>query len=318
MEKLFLQDEVEIVKNKINTYLLEEKNILYPQLRQILKKPGKLIRACLLILCAKLFGKTNDKILNSAVVIELIHLASLIHDDVLDEGTKRRGEKTINIIWGNRNSILTGDYILSVALNVLSSHVIDSKNLGIIEILSREMKNMCEGEALDTQKNKKVNEEKYIEIVEKKTSSLFCASCEIGAYLGGAGEKEKNYLREFGKNLGIAFQITDDILDFISSEKDTGKASLRDVFCENYTLPLIYSLNVSTKKEKERIENLIANNKSPNKIKEFVIEKGGVDYSRRVALHYRDNAYNNLKYFKDGNVKKSLISILDFSISRNR
>lgn len=311
MEKL-LNSEIEIIKNKIREYLLLRSSSFLPQITQVLKRPGKLIRASLLLLCANFFKKTDEKILNAAVVIELIHLASLIHDDVLDESNIRRGEDTPNFIWGNRNSILLGDYILSVSLEVLSSKVIDSKNLYILKILAREMKNMIEGEAEDTKRDKNIDEKKYLARVKKKTGALFSAACEIGAYLGSADEEKRKLLQRFGLNCGVAFQITDDILDFTEDKDKLGKPVLLDIRRGNYTLPLIYTLKNSSPKI---IKNII-NSSDLKHVRKLVDVSGGIDYSRRAALLHLNKAKRDLNIFAPGPIKNTLLNILDFTASR--
>lgn len=312
MEKLFITDEIEIINNKIREYLLAKNSSFLLQITQALKRPGKLIRASLLLLCANFFKKTDEKILNAAVVIELIHLASLIHDDVLDESDIRRGEDTPNFIWGNRNSILLGDYILSVSLEVLSSKVIDSKNLYILKILAREMKNMIEGEAEDTKRDKNIDEKKYLTQVAKKTGALFSAACEIGAYLGDADEEKRELLQRFGLNCGVAFQITDDILDFTEDKDKLGKPVLLDIRRGNYTLPLIYALKNSSPKI---IKNII-NADDLKQVRKLVDMSGGIDYSRKVALLYLNKAKRDLNIFAPGPIKNTLLNILDFTASR--
>ncbi len=312
MEKLFITDEIEIINSKIKEYLLAKNSSFLPQITHVLKRPGKLIRASLLLLCANFFKKTDKKIINAAVVIELIHLASLIHDDVLDESNIRRGEKTTNFIWGNRNSILVGDYILSVSLEVLSSNVIDSKNLYILKILAREMKNMIEGEGEDTKRDKNINEKKYFTQIAKKTGALFSAASEIGAYLGGANEEERKLLQRFGLNCGIAFQITDDILDFTEDEDKLGKPVLLDIRQGNYTLPLIYALKNSSSKT---IKNII-NSSDLKQVRKLVSASGGIDYSRKVALLHLNKAKRDLNIFPPSPIKNALFNILDFTVSR--
>ncbi|MCP2519930.1 polyprenyl synthetase family protein [Candidatus Aminicenantes bacterium AC-335-K20] len=280
----------------------------------IFKGKGKRIRPALLILCSKLLGYHEKEIIRYASVIEFIHTASLIHDDIVDNSNIRRGRKTIHYKWGSNISVLLGDYlyILSIKLSL-------NDNSKIIQSLSDVTCQMIEGELLELNEswNFDIEEEKYLEIIKKKTASLFAGSCKIGALLANATEEEENSLTDFGLNTGIAFQIIDDMLDFTSTEKALGKPVLSDLKEGKITLPLIYTL----RNRKEEILKLICGKRkifNTEEILNIINEAGGIDYTYKKAESYINKAKKNLKIFSDSVYKDSLIILSDYVLTREK
>ena len=243
----------------------------------------------------------------------MLHTATLIHDDVVDEARTRRGFPSINSVWKNKIAVLMGDYLLSRGL----LHALDNKEYDFLQITSRAVKRMSEGELLQIQKNRKmdVNEETYFKIIADKTASLITACCEIGAASTTNDETDIKLLREFGENVGIAFQLRDDILDYVGKKKIMGKSSGSDLKEKKFTLPLIYSLNSSSKKESREIVNLVKNGSySSNKsvVRDFIKEYKGIEYTVEKTREYCNSAKMKIINFKSSETKDILVNFVDF------
>jgi len=225
--------------------------------KYILRQKGKKIRPILVMLSAKLCGDVSTRSFTAATLVEMLHTATLIHDDVVDDAKTRRGIASINAVWKNKIAVLMGDFMLSRGLLL----ALENDECGFLKITSRAVKRMSEGELLQIQKNRKfdVNEETYFKIISDKTASLINACCELGAASTSKDKNEISLMGEFGENLGIAFQLRDDLLDYIGKKKIMGKSSGSDLKEKKFTLPLIHSLNNSTKKEAKDIVNLVKN-----------------------------------------------------------
>ncbi len=284
---------------------------------------GKRIRPVLLILAAKLCGTNSDEnYLNLAAAIELIHSATLLHDDVVDTSEIRRGKKTANAIWDNKAAILVGDYLFSIAFQLM----VKVQNLPILDLLAKASSTMADGEVMQLENSNDIalSKEKYLEIIFGKTAVLFSASCESGALLNKSRDLEIQALREFGKNLGIIFQIVDDILDYEASEKTLGKDRGNDFFEGKVTLPIILTYQYSSDTDKKFISetftnNLITAEKNQNAFNDIlaVIEKyDAIAASKDLARQYHLLALKNLEIFPDSLEKKNLITVLDYALSR--
>ena len=286
---------------------------------------GKRIRPILLILAARLCdnkAQNNPNSYNLAAAVELIHSATLLHDDVVDTSEVRRGKKTANAIWDNKPSILVGDYLFSVAFQLM----VLSEKLPILDLLSKASSIMADGEVMQLQNSNDINlsSEKYLEIIFGKTAILFSAACEVGALLNDRGDDKILALRNFGKNLGTIFQIVDDMLDYSSSEEILGKDSGNDFFEGKVTLPIILTYQNASTEDKAIIanlfeENLLKNDKNPDdfdKIIKLITKYHGLEESKNLALKYRDFALNDLQIFKDSSAKENLIEILEYSLAR--
>ncbi len=289
----------------------------------LISSGGKRIRPVLLLLAAKLCGtKSGENHLNLAAAIELIHSATLLHDDVVDTSEIRRGKKTANAIWDNKASILVGDYLFSIAFQLM----VNVQDLAILDLLAKASSTMADGEVMQLENSTDIalTKEKYLEIIFGKTAVLFSAACESGALLNKRSDLETSALRDFGKNLGIIFQIVDDILDYSTDEKTLGKDQGNDFFEGKVTLPIILTYQKSSDTDKKFISetltnNLIAEEKNYNSFSEVlaVMEKyNAISASKDVARHYHALAVKNLEIFPDSKQKNDMIAVLDYALSR--
>lgn len=287
-------------------------------LQYITRKQGKQIRPSLVFLSAGLCGSVNQRSIIGAAMLELLHTATLIHDDVVDEASERRGLASINAAWSNKIAVLIGDFLLGKGLLA----AVDNNEHDFLKALSTTVKRMSEGELLQIQKSKEIDksEETYFKIISDKTASLLSTCCEVGA-LSATDDKEKiNKLRLFGEYLGIAFQIRDDIFDFVGHSKTIGKAIGNDLKEKKMTLPLIYSLSKVQHSEAKEIIKLVKSNKISKKeiryVLNFVMENGGIDFSELKAREYIQLAVSQLTDFPDSEYKHSLLMLADFVIER--
>ncbi len=289
----------------------------------LISSGGKRIRPILLILAAKLCGtKSGSDHQNLAAAVELIHSATLLHDDVVDTSQVRRGKKTANAIWDNKSSILVGDYLFSIAFQLM----VRSKNLRVLDLLAKASSIMADGEVMQLESSSDValSQKKYFEIIFGKTAVLFSAACESGALINNRPEPEVSALREFGKNLGIIFQIIDDVLDYSSQEKILGKEIGNDFFEGKVTLPIILTYKNASEAEQKLIhdifeKNLFAAEKNQNDFTEILslIEKrNGIDLAKASISRYHASALKNLEIFPDSVSKQNLIAILNYSSER--
>ena len=285
----------------------------------IVKRKGKQIRPMFVFLSAQSAGTINDSSYRAASLIELLHTATLVHDDVVDDSNERRGFFSVNALWKNKIAVLIGDFLLSSGL-LLS---LDNNDFQLLKIVSTAVREMSEGELLQIEKARKldISEEIYFEIITKKTAALIAACCAAGVASVTTDEKIINQFKEFGINTGIAFQIKDDLFDF-GDDTSIGKPTGIDIKEKKMTLPLIYALNNSTWLEKRKIINIVKNhNDDPKKVAEvisFVIEKGGIKYAEKVMHQYKDNALAQLASVPDSPSKQSLIQLVNYSIERKK
>mgnify|MGYP001498236758 FL=1 len=276
-----ISKEMEVFEEKFSKLMLSKVPLLNRITHYIIKRKGKQMRPMLIFLCSKLLsnGKVNDKVYRGASVIELIHTATLIHDDVVDESNKRRGFFSINAIWKNKIAVLVGDFLLSKGMLLC----IDNKDYDILDVISESVKQMSEGELLQIEKTKKLNidEKTYFEIIQKKTASLISSCCKIAAISVTTNSNQIEKISKLGMYIGIAFQIKDDLFDYGKSR--IGKPRGIDIKQKKLTLPLIYTLNNVEKKERKWIVNsLKKRNKSRtliNQIISLVKERGGLNYA---------------------------------------
>ena len=278
----------------------------------ILKRKGKQIRPLFVFLSAGLSGTISNSTYRAAILIEILHTATLIHDDVVDESNYRRGFFSVNALWKSKYSVLIGDYLLSKGLE-LSVNNNDFKFLGI---LSEAVKNMSEGEITQLKKSKtlNINEKDYFKIINQKTASLFSSCCEMGSLSSGANKTNILLMREFGSLVGKAFQIRDDLFGYLSH--DIGKPSLNDFKQRKMTLPLIYAFSKSNSFEKREILKNIKDFKSVKKIISFVKEKNGIVYSENKMNAMIIKSKKILNSFPDSLYKESINNLLDYTINR--
>lgn len=287
--------------------------------KYLLKQKGKKIRPLLVFHSARCCGGITERSYRGAILVELLHTATLVHDDVVDSAEKRRGLPSINAIWKNKVAVLMGDYLLSRGLMT----AVDSEDYDFLKIITDTVKIMSEGELLQISKTRKldIDEETYYKIILYKTASLLATCCEIGA---ASTTNEKNVIKSmrlFGEYLGMAFQIRDDILDYIGSSKIIGKPVGRDIKDKKMTLPLIHSLKKSSAKEASRILKYIKSGEKNDKVKDviqFVIETGGIDYAQNVSLDFANKAKEEMQKVNDTGMAEPLLSLLDFIITRKK
>ena len=304
-----------------NHALDHEDGLLQTVLNHIKQRAGKRMRPILILLVAKNFGQVSSVTQHAAVGLELLHTASLVHDDVVDEAAERRGQASVNADYDNKVAVLVGDYVLSTAL----LHVSYTHSEIIVRRLAELGRTLSDGEILQLAniQSKKVTEEVYYKIIERKTAALFEACAAIGAESAGATEEEVEAARLFGKNLGIVFQIRDDIFDYYDSEAEIGKPTGNDLAEGKLTLPIIYALNSTENEEmnalarkvkehdvtREEIERLVA----------FAKDNGGIEYAERRMWDFHAEAQSFIDtYVKDESVRTSLQTYLDYVIKRNK
>jgi len=318
-----LEPELKKVDEIILEFAVGKSPLIAEISNHLISSGGKRIRPILLILAAKLCGvKSGDNYHNLAAAVELIHSATLLHDDVVDTSEVRRGKKTANAIWDNKASILVGDYLFSISFQLM----VRSKNLNILGLLSKASSIMADGEVMQLENSSDValTKEKYLEIIYGKTAVLFAAACESGALISGALEAEVTALREFGKNLGIIFQIVDDVLDYSSDEQVLGKDVGNDFFEGKVTLPIILTYKAASETEKKFIEEIFTKNllttqrsqKDFAEISNLMSKYDGLEAAKNLASTYRESALKDLDIFSDSSFKQDLIAILDYSLAR--
>lgn len=284
----------------------------------ILKQKGKRIRPLLVFLAAKASGEINERSYRGAVLVELLHTATLVHDDVVDNADKRRGFPSINAIWKNKVAVLMGDYLLSRGLMI----AVDGNDFDFLKIITDTVKRMSEGELLQIQKTRKldIDEQTYFKIISDKTASLIQTCCEIGFLSTSKDEKYHQAIKTYGENLGLAFQIKDDILDFEGTTKLFGKPIGGDIKEKKLTLPLIHSLNNVSSSEAASIRKRIKNGDKKESVKdviEFVKKNNGIGYAAEKAKQIGEKAKESLSVLPDSPSKQSLISLIDFVLERS-
>lgn len=284
----------------------------------IVKRKGKQVRPMFVFLCAKLCGETNPSSFNAASMIELLHTATLVHDDVVDDSNERRGFFSINALWKNKIAVLVGDYLLSKGLLL----AVENKEYRLLEIVSNAVKEMSEGELLQIEKARRldIKESIYYDIIRKKTASLISSACGAGASSTTKDDALINKMLSFGEKIGIAFQIRDDLFDF--GVEDIGKPTGIDIKEKKMTLPLIYALDHASRRDKKRIINIIKrHNEDKVKVAEviqFVNASGGIQYARDAMNRYRQEAFDILNTFPESETRTSLFDLVNFVTERKK
>jgi octaprenyl-diphosphate synthase len=283
----------------------------------IVKRKGKQVRPMFVLFSASFCNKITDSTLRGAALVELLHTATLVHDDVVDESMERRGFFSVYALWKAKLSVLVGDYLLSKGLLIS----IDNEEFALLKIISESVRQMSEGELLQIEKARRldITEEIYFDIIRKKTASLIASCCAIGASSAGAGPEVVEKMRLFGEKIGIAFQIKDDLFDF--GNGDIGKPTGIDIKEKKMTLPLIYALNNTSYLNRRRIIYIIRNqNKNNKKVREvvdFVAASGGLEYAREYMQKYRDEALQILASMQL-NSSSSLEQLVNYVIERKK
>ncbi|MCQ6960008.1 polyprenyl synthetase family protein [Mucilaginibacter aquariorum] len=310
--------EIDVFEEKFKTSMQSSVPLLDRITHYIVKRKGKQIRPMFVFFSATICGGINESTHRGAALVELLHTATLVHDDVVDNSYQRRGFFSINALWKNKIAVLVGDYLLSKGL-LLS---IDNGDFKLLKIVSEAVKQMSEGELLQIEKVRRmdISETVYYEVIRQKTASLIASCCACGAASANADEETIEKMRLFGEKIGIAFQIKDDMFDF--GTDDVGKPLGIDIKEKKVTLPLIYALNNSESSEKKRMIQLVKNhNDDPKKITEiinFVKQKGGLEYSETQMKKYQEEAFAILDTFPAGEAKTGLEQLVRFTTERNK
>ena len=308
--------ELEIFEKVFKDSVKSHVSLLDTIMRYIVKRKGKQLRPMFVLLSAKLTGEINDKTYRAASLVELLHTATLVHDDVVDESFERRGFFSINALWKNKIAVLVGDYLLSKGL-LLS---LDNDDFEVLKILSHAVKQMSEGELLQIEKARNLNlqEDVYFEIIKNKTASLLASSCAAGAYSSSQDQLTTAKMKQFGEWVGIAFQIKDDLFDY--GNEDVGKPTGNDIREKKLTLPLIYTLSNCSAALKKSLIYIIKNeNRRKEKVNEVidaVKKSGGIAYSQQKMEEYRDKALQLLYEFDDSEVRQTLEELVRYTTDR--
>ena len=287
--------------------------------KYILKAKGKQMRPLFVIYSAKLFENIDRPTYRAATLIELMHTATVVHDDVVDDSMQRRGRFSINALWKNKVAVLVGDYLLSRGMLL----ALENKDYHLLELVSRAVKDMSEGELLQIEKARKldISEEVYYEIIRQKTASLLASCFATGAASAGAGEEDVKKMHRIGELAGLAFQIKDDIFDF-QKTSITGKPSGVDIKEKKMTLPLIYLLNNSPSAEKRKMINIVKRHNNDRKKVEWLMEKvnssGGMKYAEETMNNFKNEALTLLHEFPDNQARNALEDLIIFSIERKK
>lgn len=314
-----IKTEMDKFQPYFRDYLKSKTRLLDLLLFYLLKQKGKQIRPMLVFLTAKLYGEISEHTYHAAALIELMHTASLVHDDVVDESDKRRGFWSINAIWKNKVAVLVGDYLLARGL-LLAVNKNEYKQL---EIVSKAVEKMSEGELLQIEKSRHLNitEDVYFEVIKKKTAALMVACTTAGACSANASNEEIERMRKLGEYIGIAFQIRDDLFDY-ETDGIFGKPAGNDLRERKITLPLIYALrNCTSSEHKHIIKTLRSKNKSDADIEmlmSFVRSHGGIEYAQKTMADFVNKTKNILSEAPDNDARQSLIELIDYTISRKK
>ena len=318
--KNLLDGKLEAVEKLINTKLNSEVDLIKKMSDYHLNSGGKRIRALLTMGSAKLGGYVNGKRdINLAACVELIHGATLLHDDVIDESEIRRGNKTANTIWGNQSSILVGDYLLSRCFEMM----VEDGNLEVLKLLSSTSSKIAQGEVLQLQHKGEADllEENYIKIINLKTAALFAAATKVGACISGQDKKKKDALESYGKNLGLAFQIADDALDYFSKEKIFGKQIGKDFFEGKVTLPIIIVFQKSNMVERTFLTKIFKKDKREKEDFEetlkLIKKYKALETTFKRAEYFVNVSYDALGMFENSNEKNILQNLTGFSLNRS-
>jgi len=314
-----ISEEMSLFENKFKESLKTNVSLLDKIMHYIIKRKGKQMRPMFVFLCSKLFNNINESTYTAASLIELLHTATLVHDDIIDESNFRRGFFSINSLWKNKISVLVGDFLLSRGLLL----AVEKEEFKLLKIVSKAVKEISEGELLQIEKTRKldITEEIYYEIIKKKTATLISACCESGAQASNASPEDIEKMSDFGEKAGIAFQIKDDLFDYTQNPL-IGKPTGIDIREKKMTLPLIYTLNKVDDKTKQYIINTIKNDSKNSKKVEEIIKlvkiNNGLDYAEKKMNSYYQQALNILEEFPNNEAKKSLINLLEYVIKREK
>ena len=307
-------DELEQVKGLIAEQLSDCHEALRPLVKPFVNSKGKLLRPAFLLLSGKSCGVLSEKHICAAATVEMIHDATLLHDDVIDHGMLRRGEATVNYLYGNESAVLLGDFFLTRVFRMITD--LDSR---VLSLVAQTAANTCEGELRQvlSKRNWEIGEEEYIDMIANKTAALFGCCCQSGAMLSGASDEEALRFGRFGKCTGIAFQITDDLLDIVGVEKHTGKTSGRDVEGKKLTLSLIHLLNEKSGGDRNALIGRLEKDEiGDDELKRMLDESGSIAYARRRSQEFTEEAIKEIAGVPENAAKKNIIELSRFASAR--
>lgn len=313
-----VETEMKVFEQKFKTFMASSVPLLDKITHYIVKRKGKQLRPLFVFLSARVCGEVNESTYRAASLIELLHTATLVHDDVVDDSNERRGFFSINALWKNKIAVLVGDYLLSKGL-LLS---LDNNDFETLKIVSNAVREMSEGELLQIEKARKLDIEEaiYFDIIRQKTASLIASCCASGSNSVGAAAADVDKMRKFGELVGMAFQIKDDLFDYGSD--DIGKPTGIDIKEKKMTLPLIFALQKSSFFEKRRIINIVKNNNNnPDKVTEvieFVLKSGGIEYAESKMHQLKEEALALLKTFPGSPSRDSLEQLVLYTVNRKK
>ena len=312
-----IEKELELFEQKFRDVMRSHVSLLDKVNYYIYQRKGKQVRPMFIFLAAKMCGEVSESTYIGASLVELLHTATLVHDDVVDDSYERRGFFSVNALWKNKIAVLVGDYFLSKGLLL----ALETKNYNLLHITSTAVKRMSEGELLQMEKARKldIDEEVYFEIIKNKTASLIAAACEVGAASTTTDAELIEKLRSIGENIGIAFQIKDDLFDY--GEEDIGKPRGIDIKERKMTLPLIYTLNTCSKEKKKWLINSIKNHNEDkervNEVIQFINTNGGIEYTQMKMYEYKQKAFDIINTIPDSVAKTGLVDLVNYITERN-
>lgn len=327
MAHSILKEITKPIKNDLAEFQIEFESALHSDVKlintvckYIIQRRGKRFRPILTILSAHICGKPTENTYRAASVMELLHIATLIHDDIVDDAEYRRGWPSLNRVWKNKISLLMGDYVLSKSL----IYMVKMKNFKVLDSIGRTAEDLSSGELLQIEKSisKRMDEKVYYKMIEKKTASLIATACELGAITASKNEADHETLKIFGNNLGIAFQIKDDLFDLLGNQSETGKDLAKDVISNMITLPIVHSMNTADKQTVRQIGRLlrkVKKNKKVTKELKYIIEStGGFNYAKKKITDFSEKAISAIDNYPDTIYKQKLIDLVNYNGNRNK
>ena len=312
-------DDIKLFEKEFRNALHSEVRLINLVGKYIIRHKGKHIRPVLTLLASRVCGQPTLNSYRAAALIELMHIATLIHDDVVDEAEKRRGFPSINNLWKNKIAVLMGDFIFSKTL----INMVSLKDFSTLKLIADTAEKLAAGEILQIEKalTRSMTEEVYYEMINKKTASLISTSCELGAITSTGEARDRKAMIMYGTKLGMAFQIKDDLFDLLGSEKQTGKNIGADVKRNMMTLPLIYTYERTTKTEHRKLKKIMnLKNKSRsdlNDLNQIVLKSGGFNYAEQKINDFNDQAIEAISIYPDSSYKQSMVDLISFNAKRN-
>lgn len=315
-----IKDELQAVEEQFEKHLASDVKLISQVGQYVLSSGGKRLRPMLLLLSAHLCGYRGDKHIDLAGVVEFIHTATLLHDDVVDSASLRRGNRSANSVWGNQASVLVGDFLFAKSFSVM----VGSDSLRILKLLADTTTQLAEGEILQLINtcDLDVDEARYLQVVRDKTAILIAAACQVGAVLAGVEKEKEEALREFGLEIGTAFQLMDDALDYVADQSEFGKERGHDLFEGKMTLPLIRAYEKASAPERAEVSRIVEAEELKSADLDYVCklidDKGGIAYTRNKALERIEQAKCRLQIFPDSEARRALYQLADYVVTRSK